>query len=154
MAIVKLYIHPNDIEEFRTHCPYSFTKNASSNTPTQSEIVCGGVYKSNDTTFYPLYVSFGYGESGFSFYKMTIKPEYAAVIDSFFDQFGYKTSRVAIPNIHKRSNWDYIKTTSVNLEGPIPEDDMIKIKGLFDNGCTFWHTTTYFLDYTQTNSIL
>ena len=99
-------------------------------------------------------VSFGYGESGFSFYKMTIKPEYAQMIDSFFDQFGYKTSRVAIPNIHKRSNWDYIKTTSVNLEGPIPEDDMLKIKGLFDNGCTFWHTTTYFLDYTQTNSIL
>lgn len=62
MAIQKLYLHPNDIEEFKTHCPFSFTKQARSNTPSQSQIVCGGVYKSNDTTFYPLYWTFGYGE--------------------------------------------------------------------------------------------
>lgn len=62
MAIQKLYLHPNDIEEFRTHCPFSFTKSASSNIPTKADIVCGGVYKRDDTTFYPLYWTFGYGE--------------------------------------------------------------------------------------------
>lgn len=63
MAIVKLYIHPNDIEEFRTHCPYSFTKNASSNTPTQSEIVLGAVYKRSEDSFNSDYETFGYGDN-------------------------------------------------------------------------------------------
>lgn len=90
----------------------------------------------------------------FSYYKMSIKEEYARIIDDYFTLYGYKVNDVKTPNIHKRSNWDYIKTIKVNLEGDIPENDMEKIRTLFDNGCTFWHTTTYFLDYTRTNSIL
>lgn len=99
-------------------------------------------------------VTWARGEGNFAFYKMTIKQEYAKIIDDFFSQFGYKVNRLATPNIHKRLNWDYMKTTSANLEGNIPEKDMLKIKTLFDNGCTFWHNPNTFLDYTQSNSIL
>lgn len=67
MATRKLYIHPNDIETFRTHCPFSFTKQARSNTPSQSQIVCGGVYPRSEDTFYPLYWTFGYGEGTLDF---------------------------------------------------------------------------------------
>ncbi len=62
------------------------------------------------------------GNNTFHYYKMSIKQEYARVIDSFFDMFGYKVNLVKIPNIHKRVNWDYIKCIDVNLEGNIPEN--------------------------------
>lgn len=99
-------------------------------------------------------VAFGYDEMNFGFYKMSIKSEYAEILDKHFSQFGYQVNRLATPNIHKRSNWDYMKTNSVNLEGNIPEKDLATIRSLFNNGCTFWHTTQYFLDYSRTNSIL
>ena len=99
-------------------------------------------------------VSFAYGEGNFAYCKMYIKAEYAKIIDDFFSEFGYQVNRLATPNIHKRSNWDYMKTTSVNIEGNVPEKDLDKVRALFDSGCTFWHTTSHFLDYSQTNSIL
>lgn len=99
-------------------------------------------------------IQFAYRKMSPTYYKMSIKSEYASIIDSWFSMYGYKVNEVKTPNIHKRSNWDYIKTINVNLEGNIPEKDLEKIRNLFDNGCTFWHTTTYFLDYSKTNSIL
>lgn len=99
-------------------------------------------------------VTFSDGESTFTLYKRTIKYEYAKIIDEFLTMYGYKVNRLATPNIHKRSNWDFIKCIDVNLEGNIPEKDLTKIRDLFNNGCTFWHTTSNYLDYSQTNSIL
>ena len=60
----------------------------------------------------------------------------------------------ATPNIHKRLNWDYMKTIDVNIEGNVPENDLEKIRSLFNNGCTFWHNTNTFLDYEYANTIL
>lgn len=94
-----------------------------------------------------------YNMNKFYFIKMSIKQEYARIIDNFFTMYGYKVNRLASPNINKRSNWDYMKCIDVNLEGDIPESDLDKIRNIFNNGCTFWHTTTYYLDYSQTNSI-
>ena len=94
------------------------------------------------------------GDGNFGFYKMSIKYEYAKMIDDFFSEFGYQVNRLATPNIHKRSNWDYMKTTSANIEGNVPEKDLDVIRNLLNNGCTFWHTTDYYLDYSRTNSIL
>ena len=99
-------------------------------------------------------VNFVTGLTTFTAYAMSIKREYAVMIDDYFTLYGYKVNDVKTPNIHKRSNWDFIKCIDVNLEGDIPEKDLEKIRSLFNNGCTFWHTTTYFLDYTRTNSIL
>ena len=98
--------------------------------------------------------SFQFGLTCLEFKRMSIKREYAVMLDSYFDLYGYKVNRVGTPNIHQRTYWDYIKTIGVNLEGDIPEKDLNKIRGMFNNGCTFWHTTTYFLDYSQSNTIL
>lgn len=99
-------------------------------------------------------ITFAYNKMSPTYYKMSIRYEYAKMIDDFFTMYGYKVNRLATPNIHKRSNWDYIKCIDANLEGAIPENDLNKIRKLFNNGCTFWHTTQYFLDYSRTNSIL
>lgn len=99
-------------------------------------------------------ITYAYTKLNPSYYKMTIRQEYARIIDNYFSIYGYKVNLLKTPNIHKRSNWDYIKCIDVNLEGNIPEKDLDSIRSLFNNGCTFWHTTTYYLDYSRTNSIL
>ena len=99
-------------------------------------------------------VNFVSGITTFTAYGMSIKQEYARVIDSFFDMFGYKVNLVKTPNIHKRVNWDYIKCIDVNLEGNIPEKDLNTIRSLFNNGCTFWHNTSTFLNYSISNGII
>ena len=99
-------------------------------------------------------VAYASGSFEFPYYKMSVRYEMAQVIDQYFTMYGYKVNRLATPNIHKRSNWDYIKCIDVNLEGDIPEKDLDKIRSLFNNGCTFWHNTSTFLNYSATNSIL
>lgn len=92
------------------------------------------------------------GAMGLHIQTCGIKQEFARNIDNFFEMFGYKLNSVAIPNTSSRSNWNYIKTIDVNITGNIPTQDMQELKALYNNGFTIWHTTTYFMDYSQTNS--
>lgn len=93
------------------------------------------------------------GAMGLHIQRCGIKEEYARKIDSYFDMFGYKLCTVATPNITSRSNWNYIKTIDINLLGDIiPEDDMQRLKDLFNTGFTIWHNPATFLDYSQANN--
>ena len=65
------------------------------------------------------------GRNGFSFYKMSIKQEYAKIIDDFFSMYGYKVNEVKIPNVTGRTNWNYVKTIDANILGDIPQEDMV-----------------------------
>lgn len=87
-------------------------------------------------------------------YKMTIRSEYAKVIDNFFSMYGYKVNMLKTPNITGRTNWNYVKTIGCNIIGDIPQKDLQELKSLFDNGITLWHNASKFLDYSQTNSII
>lgn len=94
------------------------------------------------------------GKNDFIFYSMSIKEEYAKIIDDFFSAFGYKVNDVKIPNITGRTNWNYVKTINCNILGDIPQNDLQTLKDMFNNGVTFWHNASTFLDYSQTNSIV
>lgn len=98
--------------------------------------------------------SFQYGLTNLEFKRMSVKREYAIMIDDYFTLYGYKVNDVKTPQITSRLNWNYIKCISVNIEGDVPEEDLEKVRSLFNNGCTFWHNTSTFLDYTQPNTIL
>jgi len=74
----------------------------------------------------------------FHFYKMSIKKEYAEIIDNFFEMYGYKVNTVKVPKINTRPYWNYVKTINVNLDGQCPSEDLTKIRQMFDNGVTFW----------------
>ena len=87
-------------------------------------------------------------------YKMTIKSQFAKIIDDYFTMFGYKVNSVEVINPHKRTYYDYIKTIGCNITGNIPQSDLLEIKSLFDRGITLWHDATKFLDYTVNNSIV
>jgi hypothetical protein len=85
---------------------------------------------------------------------MTIKEEFARRIDRYFTMYGYKVNTLKIPETTSRSNWNYVQTIDVNIEGAIPAEDMQRLKKVYDSGVTLWHTTAYFMDYSQPNPII
>ena len=87
-------------------------------------------------------------------YFMCIKPEYSAIIDNFFDMYGYKVNVLKLPNITGRTNWNFVKTIGCNITGDIPQKDLQELKSMFDNGVTLWHNPSTFLDYSQSNAIV
>lgn len=98
--------------------------------------------------------TFAYDYLNLEFKQMSIKNEYAEIIDGFFDMYGYKVNKLKVPNIRGRRNWNYVKTIGANIHGYIPQKDMQEIKNMFDAGVTLWHNPNTFLDYSQNNDII
>ena len=92
------------------------------------------------------------GANTFQFYAMSVKAEYAKVIDDFFTMFGYKCNRVKIPAKNHRESFWYTKTIDANIIGGIPQDDLQKIKDCYNRGVTFWKTEAYFRNYSVSNN--
>ena len=90
----------------------------------------------------------------FHYYQMSIKKEYAQIIDQYFDMFGYKTNSVKIPNKEHRTRYWYTKTIDVNIEGSLPENDLTKIKDCYNRGITFWSDHINYRNYTLPNEII
>ena len=99
-------------------------------------------------------VTYSTGNSCFTVYQQSIKPEYARIIDNYFSMFGYQTNRVKLPNSNHRSEWWYTKTIDVNLNGNIPQNDIEQIKSNYNNGITFWKNPEHIENYNLTNSII
>lgn len=91
---------------------------------------------------------------GFTAYQMSIRSEYAKIIDNYFSMFGYKINRVKIPNITGRSNWNYVKTINCNFDGDIPQTDLNIIRTMFNNGVTLWHNPSTIYNYSNSNNII
>lgn len=85
---------------------------------------------------------------------MSIRSEYAQIIDNYFSMYGYKVNSVKTPNITGRTNWNFVKTIGCYIQADIPQDDLAEIKSMFDKGITFWHNPTTFMDYSQSNAIV
>ena len=88
------------------------------------------------------------------FYRMSIKDEYAKVIDDYFSAFGYKVNSFKVPNITGRLNWNYVKTIDCNCDGDIPNEDLNTIRTNLNNGITFWHTPANIYNYSLSNTIV
>ncbi len=112
-------------------------------TPPQAEgnINCGDVLR-------------GINKNTFTFLKMSIKKEYAEIIDKYFDMFGYKVNMVKVPNKAHRSRYWYTKTIDVNIDGDIPNNDIQKIKNCYNNGITFWRNASEIQNYSLSNTIV
>ena len=86
------------------------------------------------------------------FHKMSIKKEYAEIIDGFFDSYGYQVNSFKVPNTNHMKRYWYTKTKDANITGSIPLNDLDKIKECYDNGITFWKDTTNIGIYPTSNS--
>ena len=89
----------------------------------------------------------------FTALNMSVRAEYARIIDDFFSRFGYKVNVVKMMNIKGRTNWNYVKTIECYIKANIPQEDLIELQSMFDNGVTFWHNASTFGDYSQSNGI-
>lgn len=87
---------------------------------------------------------------------ITIKAEYARIIDNFFSRYGYCVNAIKTPNILSRTKFNYIKVGAGDelVHGNIPASDLEQINRIFRRGTTIFHDYTTFGDYTQTNSIV
>lgn len=94
------------------------------------------------------------GTNTFILTNMTIKNEYAQIIDDYFSAYGYQVNSYKTPNITGRTYWNYVKTQNCNITGEIPQKDLQELKKMFDSGLTIWHDATKFLDYSQNNTIV
>lgn len=79
------------------------------------------------------------GSSGWELKQMTIKSEYAKIIDEYFSRYGYACHRIKVPNRNARQKWTYTKTVGCEITGNIPSDDAKIIKEIYDHGITFWN---------------
>ena len=99
-------------------------------------------------------VNYQFGLINLTFKRMSIKNEYANIIDGYFDMFGYKVNKVKTPNVAHRSRWWYTKCIDVNIDGDIPNDDMQKIKNCYNKGITFWRNASEIQNYGLSNNIV
>jgi hypothetical protein len=82
----------------------------------------------------------GIKECGVDFYEMSCKRQFAEMADSFFEQFGYPINKITMPNLRSRSRWNYVKTSHCGFTGNIDLDQLKKLRNIFNNGVTLWHT--------------
>ena len=99
-------------------------------------------------------VNFTLGLTNLEFKRMSIKNEYAKIIDDYFSMFGYKVNTVKVPNITGRTNWNYVKTIDCNFDGNIPQVDLNIIKTMFNKGTTLWHNPSTMYNYDANNNII
>lgn len=88
------------------------------------------------------------------FYRMRICCENEAIIANMFHMYGYKVNRLETPNTRSRTRFNYIKTIGANITGSINQNDLLELKGIFDNGITIWHyhkQDFHYLDYQYEN---
>lgn len=70
---------------------------------------------------------------------VTIKAQFAKIIDEYWSKFGYPCHQIKVPNRNARANWNYVKTQGCEFTGSIPASDAEAIKAIYDNGVTFWN---------------
>lgn len=87
----------------------------------------------------------------FYFYKMSIKSEYAKIVDGYFNMYGYKVNSVKVPEKNHRENYWFTKTIDANIDGNIPPADLQKIKDCYNRGITFWKNPANIGNYNIAN---
>ena len=87
----------------------------------------------------------------FYFFRRTVRPEYARMIDNYFTMFGYAQKIVATPNMNARTRFTYVKTIGCKLNCACPASDANFIEELFNKGIRFWKSHTDIGNYTSPN---
>lgn len=90
---------------------------------------------------------------GFYFYQMSIRQEYAKIIDDYFTRYGYKINRITTPNIIGRPYWNYVEiggSEGIGY-GDVPSKYMDIINDACRRGVTIWHNHINLGNYSLNN---
>jgi hypothetical protein len=107
-------------------------------------------------------ITYAYDKLPPTYYKMSIRSEYARIIDDWFTRFGYKINRVKIPNQIGRKYWNYVQIGASENIGyspstatrSVPASSMEIINTIYRNGTTIWHNHDNIGDYSLNNTIV
>lgn len=69
----------------------------------------------------------------------SISYEQAALIDKYFDHYGYQVSRIGTPQWNSRSAVNYVKTVGCQVYGDIPTIYQNQLSAMINNGLTVFH---------------
>lgn len=100
-------------------------------------------------------VNFTVTKNDIRFYKMSIKPEYARILDGIFNRFGYVVNTFKKPNIYGRPYWNYVEVTAgeKTVRGNIPQIYIDEINNAFVKGVTIWHNHSDIGNFALDNSL-
>lgn len=106
-------------------------------------------------------VMFSAGKIAPTFYRMTIKREFAEIIDGYFSRMGYQVNKVKIPNMLHRQNFNYVMIGNEETlcycnnynNIMIPASDLNNINNMFRLGVTLWNNHNNLGDYSVSNNI-
>jgi hypothetical protein len=95
------------------------------------------------------------GNNKFHYYIMSIKREYAKIIDDYFTRFGYKVNTLKVPNITGRTYWNYVEIGAGEdiAFGTLPVGAMEEINNIFRSGTTIWHNHDNIGNFNLDNSL-
>lgn len=82
-----------------------------------------------------------------SIHQYGILGQTARRFDMFLSKYGYAQNTVAVPNVHARQKWTYIKTRDCNFVGYLPSEASRKINQIMNNGITWWDWRTNIGNY-------
>ena len=94
---------------------------------------------------------FASGYFGFHYGQMSIPRGIAAIIDNYFEGYGYAFNTIMQPTMFARPYWTYLKTKGCHVEGTLPSDHAKRIEEIIDNGCRFWTQIESIGDYSRNN---
>lgn len=94
--------------------------------------------------------------NSFYFIKMSIKEEFAKIIDDYFNRRGYKVNSLKVPNITGRTYWNYVEIASGEdvAFGTLPVGAMEEINNIFRSGTTIWHNHDNIGNFNLSNTIV
>ena len=81
-----------------------------------------------------------YDCNGIYYQIKTITPYWADKLSNYFKMYGYIVNKLDIPNTYTRDKWNYIKLIQANIFGDIPQSDLMKIRDIYMEGITLWHS--------------
>lgn len=88
-----------------------------------------------------VYFTFQNQYNGYCLVYKQISDEYIRVLEDYFKKYGYAYNRIETPSLRTRNSWDYIRCIDANITGNINENSLEKIKTIFNQGVTIWHTS-------------
>lgn len=91
------------------------------------------------------------GDHTFYYQLYECKREYIELIDNYFNAFGYRVNRFAIPTMWNRKKFDYVKTLNAIAKGNAAKDDLREIESILNKGVTLWHSFSGSFDTTISN---
>ena len=94
-----------------------------------------------------------YNQLYLSGYVWTVLRQDAERIDKYFDMYGYAQNVMKIPNRNGRTHWNYVRTSGLEFHSRCPQEDMMNIVKIYENGITFWNNGDEIGNYSLDNTL-